>query len=614
MKININEEKLRDLYLRKLSIGELQGPLVGKASIDKIWLKHYTEEQILYELPHMSIYEYLYNSNKNDLNNIALNYFGNKMTYNQLFKKIDLCACAFLENGVKKGDIVTICMPNTPETVISFYALNRIGAVANMIHPLSGEKEIENYLNQVDSKLLIMIDIDYPKVSAIINNTKVDKAVIVPTCESMPLYLKAAFKLGVESKYDFKIQYNEKFVEWSKFVKISNKNLKELNNIKLDPNDLAVLFHTGGTTGTPKGVMINNDSYNSSISQIQIDNDIVERGDSLLAIMPMFHGFGSSNCVHLALCSGVTAILVPKFDAKNCDKLIKKYKPNHILGVPNLFEAFLNNQKLDKQDLSNLKYLISGGDKLKPSLEKDFDKFLLEHGVKEPLLKAYGLTEAVAATTRTRRDINDVNSVGIPFVKNIYKVVKIGTTEEINYNEVGELCISGPSLMQGYYKNPEATELVLKKHSDGKMWLHTGDLGYINDDGIIFYYQREKRMIITNGYNVYPSNIEEIIEKHPYVKKCAVVGLEHYKKSEVAIANIILNDECKDNDNYEQIIEEIKNLCAKHLPKYSIPYDIVIKQKFPMTLMNKVDYKQLSREYENLTDSKIEKDKVIRKI
>lgn len=603
MKLNVNEEKLRDLYLKDLAIGKLLGPLTGKPSIDKIWLKYYSDEQITYDLPHTSAYGYLYNNNKDYPSDIALNYFGKTMTFKQLFDNIDKCACAFLNKGIEKGDIVTICMPNTPETVISFYALNKIGAVANMIHPLSGEKEIENYLKEVDSKMLIMIDIDYLKVKSIVNNTNLKDVVVVPTCESMPLYLKTAYQLTFESNYGFSIEYDDKFMEWSKFIKSNKNKFKALDdNLVNNSNSLAVLFHTGGTTGNPKGVMITNDMYNSSISQIQIDNDIVERQDSLLAIMPMFHGFGSSNCVHLALCSGVSAILVPKFDAKNCHKLIKKYKPNHILGVPNLFEAFLNNKNLDKEDLSFLKYLISGGDKLKPTLEKDFNKFLLEHGVKEPLLKAYGLTEAVAATTRTRRNINAINSVGIPFVKNSYKVVKVGTTEELSYNEVGELCINGPSVMKGYYKNEEATSLVLKRHPDGKIWLHTGDLGYINNDGIIFYSQREKRMLITNGYNVYPSVIEEVIEKHQMVKKCAVIGIDHHKKSEVAIANIILNN--NDSLDVDKLKEEIINLCIKDLPKYSIPYEIVFKTKFPMTLMNKVDYSKLREEYENVIEIK----------
>lgn len=601
MIINFNEEALRDLYKKKLVLGEVQGPLTGKPSVDKVWLQYYSDEQILYELPHMTIYEYLYNVNKDYPNQVAVQYYGTTQTFGEFFRKIDECAKAFLEIGVKKGDIVGICMPNTPETVIAFYALNKIGAVANMIHPLSGAEEIKDFLNETNCKIVVSTDIAYNKMRTIMNHTNIEKNIVTKTSNSMPLYMKIAYKLGVESKFGYKIEYDKTNISWNEFMRLGKLSKKDSYSVG-EPKDLAVIFHTGGTTGKSKGVKITNDNFNCSITQSQIDNDIVERGESLLAIMPMFHGFGSSNCVHLALCSGVSIILVPKFDAKNCHKLIRKYKPNHILGVPSLFEAIMNNKKMKGEDLSYLKYLISGGDKLKEKAEKAFAKFLKEHNAKQPLLKAYGLTEAVAATTRTHKDMNDPNCVGIPFVKNNYKIVKSGTTEEVGYGIIGEICINGPSVMEGYYNNIEETNLVLKSHDDGKLWLHTGDLGYIDEKGNIFFDQREKRLIITNGYNVYPSQIEELIEGLPFVKKCIVIGGKHDKKSEVPIVYITLEKNCKLDDAV--ITERIRKICELNLPKYALPYEVFIKDKLPMTLMNKVNFISLEKEYEELQGQK----------
>lgn len=587
-----NEQILRDLYLYGLLTGKIQGPLTGKPSIDKPWLIHYTEDQIKSSIPHDSIYNLLYEINKDNLDMLAIDYYGTKWTFKKFFEEIEKCASAYKEYGVNRGDIVTLCMPNTPEAIISFYAINKIGAIANMIHPLSSEKEIEFYLNEVKSKIMLVVDMDYKKVSNIKNHTLLEKIIVASPSNSMPLFMKAGYKVLYESKYDFKIEYNDIYISWNKFI--HSGKINSITKVDADPMDLAVIFHTGGTTGIPKGVKITNDNYNSSITQIQIDNDIVEKGDKLLALMPIFHGFGSSNCVHLAFCSQVSIILVPKFDRKNFYRLIINKKPNHILAVPTIFEAMMNDPKFNKEDLSFLKYLIAGGDKLKSTTEDEFKNFCLKYNIKEPLLKAFGLTEAVGATTRTRRDINEKNSVGIPFIKNTYKVVEVGTTNELSANEFGELCISGPSVMQGYYNNEEETKKVLKIHDDGKLWLHTGDLGYITSDGIVYYGQRQKRMIITNGYNVYPAVIEEMIEKHPAVEKCIVFGVADEKKSEsIIIVAVPKSNEIK----LEQLKYEIRKLCVENLPKYSLPKDILIKDELPLTLMNKIDVTKIAEDY-----------------
>ena len=344
MNIKLNETKLRDLYLRDLAIGKIQGPPVGKASIDKEWLKHYTEEQITAEIPKMTIYDYMMRNNKKHLKDTALIYFDKKISFGKLQKKIDEFASSMLKRGIKAGDIVTICMPNTPEAVIAFYGLNKIGVTANMIHPLSGENEIKNYINEVDSKYVITIDTSLSKVFNIIDETNIEQAIVVSPGDSMPQPLKTVYQLTKTEK----LPEDNRFIKWNNFIKQNSDLSSEVQAHPYNENDIALILHTGGTTGISKGAMLTNDNFNGMVEQFLANANNFERGDIMLTVMPVFHGFGLCSSIHLPLSFGVSSMLIPKIDIKNIHKLFKKYEINHILGVPTLFKGILKNKNMKK--------------------------------------------------------------------------------------------------------------------------------------------------------------------------------------------------------------------------------------------------------------------------
>lgn len=578
-KVNINEKLMRDLHLQKLANGVLQGPPTGKLSVDKPWLKFYTEDQLKLNDTKMSIFEYMMKKNYSHPDDIALNYFGKKTSYEQFNKLIGKCASAFAENGVAKGDIVTICMPNTPEAVIAFYALNKIGAVANMIHPLSSQEEVKKYVNEVDSKMILTIDMSYKKICNILNETNLEKIIYISPSDSMPSMLKNLYNLKNK-----KLITNEKTMTWKTLMKCASKI--DSSRPFVD-DELALILHTGGTTGISKGVKITNENFNSMVEQFIKGTGNFQRGNKMLTIMPVFHGFGLCSSIHLPLSLGVTSILIPKFSVKNFDKLLKKEKPNYILGVPTLFKAMINNKKIQKQDLSYLEYVVSGGDLIKNSLENDVNTFLKTHNSKAKLSKGYGLSEVVAGATFAYGEYNKAGSVGIPMVSTNLKIVSPETKKELPTGNVGEICIQGPSVTEGYYKNDEETKKSLVDE-----WLYTGDLGVYKNDALYFEL-RKGNMIISSGVNVYPQNIERVIEMHEAVATCAVIGISHPYKMEVPKAYIVLKEGYEISDDLKV---EIEKLCIKYLNAYCIPSKYEFREVLPETLLGKINHKVLKDE------------------
>ena len=359
------------------------------------------------------------------------------------------------------------------------------------------------------------------------------------------------------------------------------------------PTDLALILHSGGTTGTPKGIMISNYSFNAMAQQSGVNVIDVRPKDKILTILPIFHGFGLGICVHTPLCLKVEVILMPEYDANRFYKIWKNDKPNVILGVPTLWEGMMSNKKFDDVDMSQLKYIISGGDFLSVQAETRINNFLHKHGAGVSILKGYGMTESVAATCYTFPGTNEPGSIGIPMVGNTYKIVDPDSLEEKPFGEEGEICVNGPTLMMGYLNNKKETDNVLKKHKDGKIWLHTGDIGYISPNGIVYYTQRLKRMIVVSGFNVYPSMIENVILKHNAVDKVCVVGVPHPYKMHVPKAFVVLKDGVRGSN---KIRREIMDICKKDLAVYSIPKEIEFKKELPKTLYNKIDYKSLEEE------------------
>lgn len=555
------------------------------------WLSYYSKEDRKIKFTDRTIYDYLEECVGEDRDYIAFNYFGNRISYSEFFDKIDQAARALRSLGVKQGDIVTICMPNIPEAIVSFYACNKIGAIADMIHPLSSQAQIKKYLSESKSRILILIDVAYVRVKNILAETSVYRTIIVSAKESMPFITN----VGYQITRGFKIKrpkFDRDYITWRDFILSSlTYNKPYLNTMKA--KDVAVILHSGGTTGKPKGIMISNYNFNAEAQQGGVNVYDVRPKDKIVTILPIFHGFGLCICIHCPLCLKVETILMPEFDNNHFYKIMKNLQPNVLAGVPTLWEAMMDNKKFDNVDLSSLKYVISGGDYLTIPMERKINNFLHSHNAKISISKGYGMTESVAATAYTFEGTNEPGSIGIPMIGNSFCICDSETMEVLPFGNEGEICVNGPTVMLGYFKNKEESRKVLRKHKDGKIWLHTGDMGYITPDGIIYFTQRLKRMIISSGFNVYPNMIEETIEKHKEVKKCCVIGIFHPYKMQVPKAFVVLT---KNHKPVGKIKNELKELCKKELAAYSVPKEYEFRDELPKTIYGKVDFKRLEKE------------------
>ena len=558
------------------------------------WLSQYDGARANLEYPDTSMIDALMEVSRKYPEYYAYEYFGNKVTYRVFMRQVEDVAKALKNYGVDKDDRVTICMPSTPEAICMVYAVNLIGAVSSMIHPLSSEKEIENYINQADSKFMLTLDMTLEKVLKIKKNTKLQKIIVASAGTSMPLYMRELYKI-TNYKKNVKIpKDDEDIVLWNKFIS-SAPDFVGVCHEPRKSSDLAVILYSGGTTGTPKGIMLSNLSFNAlALEAHEMIRESIP-GNSVLSLLPIFHGFGLAVCIHTPLICGMKCILIPQFNAKKFGELIKKYKPSFLAGVPTLFEALLK-QNLKEKDLECVEAVISGGDILSPELKKKVDSYLSEHGSTARIRVGYGLTEATAATCLSKEDTNIEGCIGIPLPDTYFKIVKLDTHEEADIDEDGEICISGPTVMMGYLNNAAETNQVLRYHDDGKVWLHTGDVGSMTEDGTVIFKQRLKRIIVSSGYNVYPSYIENVIISHKDVLACTVIGVPDKYRGQVAKAYIVLKDGVEESS---ELKKEIQELCKKNISKYAIPKEYEYRKQLPKTLVGKVAFTKLEEEAKN---------------
>ena len=555
------------------------------------WGKFYKKKHMNIIVPNENIYEYLNRHAQNYLDNTAIEYFGTKVSYRSFLEKIDVCYKAFRSQGVRKGDVVSIISANVPEALYSFYALNRIGAVCNMLHPLLSENEIKDILNKYSTALVVAMDITYSKLKNIIKDTDVYKTIIISAKDSMNFITKLGYEITQGYKVE-KPKKSENYIYFKDFVELGENYTVEKES-KTGKDFPAAILQSGGSTGTPKGIVLSNGNFNSATIQAKIALPDLDSNDVILGIMPIFHGFGLEVSINDAFCVGAKVVLVPTFKASEFDKLLTKHKPSVLVGVPTLFEAMTNNPRMKNVDLSNLKYVIAGGDSFNKNKVNMINDFLHSHGAKTNFTQGFGMTEAVAAVSFDLKYASRPGSIGIPWPGTYVKIVKPGTDEEVPYGTDGEICISGPTVMLGYYNDEKETNDALRIHKDGNIWLHSGDIGVMDKDGFITYKQRLKRMIISSGYNVYPSQIEEVLEKHPAVLDSSVIGVPHPYKVEVAKAYIVLKKGYHDSASLR---DELKELCEKNLAKYSIPKEWEFRKSLPKTIVGKVDFRKLQEE------------------
>ena len=523
--------------------------------------------------------------------NIAFDFMGKATTYPQMIEEIKKCARSLKTIGVRAGDKVTIAMPNCPQAIYMFYAVNLVGGIANMIHPLSAEKEIEFYLNESESVTAITLDQFYHKFEHIHQNTKVVNIIIASVKDELSRPVKAGYML-TEGRKIAKIPKDAPVIRWNEFLRMGRSCFWNYA-VKRTGDDPAVILYSGGTTGTTKGIVLTNRNFNALGQQIIATNPMFRPGDKMLSAMPLFHGFGLGVCIHSMLSQGGRCILVPRFTAKSYAKLITKYQCNFIAGVPTLYEALLRLPSMDGADLSCLKGVFSGGDSLSIELKKKLDKFLYDHKAVIQVREGYGTTETVTACCLTPPKMFKEGSIGIPFPDTYIKIVKPDTDEELPYGQEGEILLAGPTVMKEYMNHPEETARTLRQHADGLTWVYTGDLGVMDEEGFIYFRGRAKRMIVSSGYNVYPSQIENILDASDMVQMSCVIGVPDPYRMQKVKAFVKLAPEVPAIDATKQAL---LSYCAKHIAKYAMPYDIEFREDMPKTLVGKVAYRVLEEE------------------
>ena len=558
------------------------------ASQAKPWLKYYDQKFIDQTLPALSAFEYVCQRSKNHLNDTALEYYGRKFTYADLIVNVKKTAAALRGAGVKKGDIITVVSIMTPEIIALFYAADMMGATLNLVDPRYSVEGIREYIEEVDSHLLVCLNVVYERCRQAAKRTNVEKVIVLSPADSLPPVMAVGYKLTTPDKN----KYASNVIRWKQFIKGGEGQSTAAE--PYDPDHACVVVHTGGTTGSPKGVMLTDDCFNGIALQFQAYPKLFHRGQKLMNVMPPFIAYGFACGIHLPLVLGFTVIIIPNLDPAKLGSLVLKHKPEHMFGVPTHYQQLASDPKLRDKDLSFIINYAAGGDSLSRGAEQTVNDFLAAHGARYPIAKGYGMTEVSSAATVAAGLDNKPGSVGIPMVNTVVAAFEPGTDQELPIGQRGELCISGPCLMKGYYNKPEETAILLRRHPDGRVWAHTGDMGYLDEDGFVYLDARIKRSIIRHdGFKVFPSMIENVVSRHPAVHQCSVVGCtdKDHTQGRLPFVYIVLKADI--TAKKKQVIRELERMCAEELPEYVQPVAYKFISSMPMTPVGKVDYRQL---------------------
>ena len=565
------------------------------ASQARPWLRYYDQKYIDQALPECSAFDFVRTRNKDRLMSTAMEYYGRKFTYADLIVNVKKTAAAFRALGVKKGDIITVVSVMTPEVIYAFYAADRIGATLNLVDPRYSPEGIHDYIQEVRSRLLICLNVVYDRCEQAAKRTTVERVVVLSPADSLPLGLAIGYKAANPDRN----RYHSNVLNWKKFI--AGGADASTSAEPYDPEHACVVVHTGGTTGSPKGVLLTDRNFNAIAQQFSAYDSLFRKGQSLMNIMPPFIAYGYACGVHLPLVLGLKVIIIPTLDPDKLGGLIWKYKPEHMFGVPAHYQQMAASHQLRNKDLSFIRNYAAGGDAISLGAEQTVNNFLETHNVEYPLAKGYGMTEVSSAATVAAGKVNKPGSVGIPMVNTLVSVFEPGTDKELPLGQRGELCISGPGVMKGYYDKPAETAAILRTHPDGRVWVHTGDIGYLDEDGFVYLDSRIKRLIIRHdGFKVFPSMIENVVSQHPAVHQCSAVGCtdKDHVQGRLPFVYLVLTQEAASASpsKRKQIIRELRQMCAEELPEYVQPVGYKIIPEMPLTPVGKFDYRKLEEE------------------
>lgn len=557
----------------------------------KPWLQHYgnMSEHLIYHSG--SIYDMFEEAAIRYPDYIAMEYFNVNITYKELNARINAVAKALKRMGVVENECITICMPNIPEAIFLVYAINKIGAVCNVIHPLNDTEEIEQALKTTDSSTIFTTDASYAKVK----HTSAEEIIVCEVSNSMNLLLKTAYNLKSRKQ----LRYEPSAIKWKDFLGSATGTTPTVKRTKNDP---AVIIYSGGTTGKSKAIVLSNLCFNALATQCYAVCREARPGNSILSALPIFHGFGLCVSVHVPLTLGLKCIVIPKIDVKKLNETVKKKKPNLLPAIPTMLKAMTNNKSLGPNSLESVKVILSGGDYLSDDLREKVLNYFKSCGSDAHIQVGYGLSEATAFFTATSDNIKDTANIGIPNPDTLLKICDPETNEELSDGEIGEICVNGPTVMLGYLNEKEETENAIRTHDDGIQWLHTGDLGYV-ENGILHFTSRLKRMIISNGYNIYPTELENIINKCKYVASSVVVGIKDKVRQEAPKAVIVLKNGIQ---RTAEIEKEIADFCKKNIAKNAQPKEYEFTDALPTTKIGKVNYRKFERKKETGSSTKNE--------
>ena len=555
------------------------------------WKDHMDGVPMHLEYPQGSMFEAVEAMAGQYPDQVAFDFMGRSVTYRQMIREIKLCCAGLQSLGFRAGECFTIALPNCPQAIYMLYAVNLAGGICNMIHPLSAEKEIVFYLNAAESAYVVTLDQFYGKFAAIREETRVRSLILTSVKDVLSLPMRLGYWVKEGRKIP-KVPADAPVIRWRAFLSLGDAGGGEPLP-KRTGEDPAVILYSGGTTGVTKGIMLTNLNFNALARQVVAANPMFCPGDKMLAAMPLFHGFGLGVCIHTMLASGGRCVLVPRFTPKSYAGLIGRYRCNFIAGVPTLYEALLRMPGIGNADMSCLKGVFSGGDSLSVELKKKFDRFLEQHNAHVQVREGYGTTETVTACCLTPPEHAKEGSIGVPFPDTYIKIVKPDTEEELPYGEEGEILLAGPTVMREYAGHPEETARTLRKHADGMTWVYTGDLGVMDEEGFIYFRGRAKRMIVTSGYNVYPGQLENILDANVLVHMSCVIGVPDSYRMQAVKAFIVLKPGIPADETTK---EAILSYCRKHIAKYAIPRELEFRDDLPKTLVGKVAYRKLEEE------------------
>lgn len=554
----------------------------------KPWLRSYGDVPHTLDYPRARLDDIVAASAARQPDAVAFDFLGSTTTYSELDAAIESCARGLSALGLGAADRITISMPTSPQGVIAFYAASRLGAVSSIIHPLSTPEEIAYYLTLSDSRFALTLDAFYGRFAEVRERTPLETLVLARLSDELPLAKRFGFWATRGRKIP-RVPADADVTWWSELASSSHPPVARPVS---DPDELATILYSGGTTGTPKGIQLSHTNVTSVALQVVTWVSVTER-DVVLAALPIFHGFGLGALIHAGLLAGAELVMVPQFSPEIVAKLLRKKQLTIIAGIPTLYEALVRHPALRRADLSSLRAAFSGGDTLQPSVREGFERLVGEHGGSVQLLEGYGLTEAVTAVICNPLHAPRSGTLGVPFPDISVKICEPESGSEVQPGENGEICVAGPPVMLGYLDDSDATAEALRQHVDGRTWLHTGDIGQIDEDGFITFTCRMKRMIKSSGFNVYPTQVEAVLEMHPRVAQSCVVGVPDDAQGARVKAIVVLHDGSAAADALER---ELIDHCRTQLIKWSCPREVEFRSELPLTRLGKVDYRALEAE------------------